>query len=313
MFSWPLLAAAPDPNEEISASAQSLWESALESIPRVSTAVVIVAVGWILSRVVRWATARHLKKRRTPSFTSVMSKVAGWLVLVGVILLALALTFPSVQPVDLLAGLGVFSIAVGFAFQDILENTLSGILLLFRQPFRSGDQIEVMDRAGTVQEINIRETRLTTFDGELLVVPNRDVYKNVILVSTYQEVRRQDFVVGVAYESNLDEATQIITSALREVDGIADDPAPSALVEELGTSTVDIRARFWSSPMRFASLEVRDAAIRHVKCRLDAAGVEMPSDIVVLQAAPSLEATFRNDPAITVTPGGAVRRSSDNS
>jgi hypothetical protein len=138
----------------------------------------------------------------------VISKVAGWLLLVAVVLVAVAVTFPSVKPVDLLAGLGVFSLAIGFAFQDILENTLSGILLLFRQPFRSGDQIQVMDQVGTVEEINIRETRMTTFDGELVVVPNRDVYKNVIVVFTHGELRRQDFVVGVAFESDTEEATR---------------------------------------------------------------------------------------------------------
>lgn len=237
----------------------------------------------------------------------VISKVAGWLFLLAVVLVAIAVTFPSVKPVDLLAGLGVFSLAIGFAFQDILENTLSGILLLFRQPFRSGDQIRVVDSVGTVEEINIRETRMTTFDGELVVVPNRDVYKNVIVVYTHNELRRQDFVVGVAFESDTEQATRVITDALAEVAGVALDPAPSALIDEFGTSTVNIRARFWSSPLRYDGLLVRDAAIKRVKQRLDEAEIEMPSEIVVLQAAPSLQAAIRNDPNLAITPAGGVR------
>jgi small-conductance mechanosensitive channel len=260
-----------------------------------------------VSRILRWGLRRHLRRRRTPSFAAVISKVAGWLFLVAVVLVAVAVTFPSVKPVDLLAGLGVFSLAIGFAFQDILENTLSGILLLFRQPFRSGDQVEVMDRVGTVEEINIRETRITTFDGELVVVPNRDVYKNVILVFTHNELRRQDFVVGIAFESDTDEATRVIADALAEVDGVASDPAPSALIDELGTSTVNVRARFWSSPLRYDGLLVRDAAIKHVKRRLDEAEIEMPAGIVVLQAAPSLQAAVRDDPDVAITPAGGVR------
>lgn len=94
--------------------------------------------------------------------------------------MATAVTFPSVKPVDLLAGLGFFSVAVGFAFQDILENTLAGVLLLFRQPFRSGDQIEVKEQSGTVEAITIRETQIRTFDGQLVLVPNRAVYKSVM-------------------------------------------------------------------------------------------------------------------------------------
>jgi small-conductance mechanosensitive channel len=297
----------PDAEEEIAESAQSLWQSTLDAAPRLWAALLIIATGWALSRLLRWAMARHLRRRRTPSFAAVMSKVAGWVLLIVVVLVAVAVTFPSVKPVDLLAGLGVFSLAIGFAFQDILENTLSGILLLFRQPFRSGDQIQVMDRVGTVEEINIRETRMTTFDGELVVVPNRDVYKNVIVVFTHHDLRRQDFVVGVAFESDVEEATEVVAAALAEVDGVAEDPAPSALVDELGTSTINLRARFWSSPRRFDGLLVRDSAIKHVKRRLDEAGIEMPSEIVVLQAAPSLQAAIRNDPGLTVTPGGGVR------
>jgi small conductance mechanosensitive channel len=303
----PVVPPGPDAEEEIAESAQSLWQSTLDAAPRLWTALLIVAVGWVLSRVLRWALQRHLQRRRTPSFSTVISKVVGWLFLVVVVLIAIAVTFPSVKPVDLLAGLGVFSLAIGFAFQDILENTLSGILLLFRQPFRSGDQIQVMEQTGTVEEINIRETRMTTFDGELVVVPNRDVYKNVILVYTHRELRRQDFVVGVAYESDTGQATRVIADALTEVPGVAEDPAPSALVDELGTSTVNIRARFWSSPLRYDGLLVRDAAIKHVKRRLDEAEVEMPAGIVVLQAAPSLQAALRDDPTLTITPAGGVR------
>src|SRR5680860_1023983 len=101
-----------------------------------------------------------LRRNRTASFARVMSKVSGWVLLGLAVMVATAVAFPSVKPVDILAGLGFFSVAVGFAFQDILENTLSGILLLFRQPFESGDQIMVQEQTGTVEAITIRETRI---------------------------------------------------------------------------------------------------------------------------------------------------------
>ena len=233
-----------------------------------------------------------------------MSRLAGWLVLVVAVLVATAVTFPSVQPVDLLAGLGFFSVAVGFAFQDILENTLAGVLLLFRQPFRSGDQIEVKDQAGTVEAISIRETRIRTYDGELVLIPNRDVYKSVIRVQTHFAQRRMEFVVGVAYESDPAQAIDVIVSALAGVEGVAADPAPEALACELGSSTVDIRVWFWADPRQHDALITSSAAIVAVKAALDGAGIELPSDIVVLQAAPSFRAAVQGD-AFT-TPGGAV-------
>jgi len=303
------LAVTPQPDEpateEIVESASSLWETAVDAVPRVGTALVIIAIGWVASRLLRWFLKRYWQRRQTPSFARVMSKVTGWILLVVVVLLAIAVTFPSVKPVDLLAGLGFFSVAVGFAFQDILENTLSGILLLFRQPFRSGDQITVMDRSGTVEGITIRETRMMTFDGELVVIPNRDVYKSVIDVHTHDDVHRIDFVVGIAYENDAADATKEIVDALGSVDGVHASPAPVAVVEQLGVSTVDIRVMFWVDSRRSDSLRIKDLAIKSVKRRLDAADIEMPADIIALQATPSLKAALQNE--AEVTPAGSVR------
>jgi small conductance mechanosensitive channel len=304
------LTAAPPPDEEISESAKSLWESTTDAMPRVGVAAAIILVGWALARALRWLLHRRFSATRTASFARVMSKIASWIFVFVVVLIAIAITFPSVKPVDLLAGLGFFSVAVGFAFQDILENTLSGILLLFRQPFRSGDQITVMDRSGTVQGITIRETKLVTYDGELVVIPNRDVYKNVIDVHTHHDAHRVSFEVGIAYENDPDEAIDVIRSALGRVAGVRSDPSPSAIVSELGVSTVDITAYFWTDARRLDSLNARDAAIREVKAALDRAGIEMPAEIVALQATPSFRAALTGERE--VTPGGGVRSGTDD-
>jgi small-conductance mechanosensitive channel len=301
-----LFGAAPPPEEEITESAQSLWQGALDALPRVGVAVVIVFAGWVLSRGLRWLLHRRFSTTKTASFANVMSKIASWIFVFFVVLIAIAITFPSVKPVDLLAGLGFFSVAVGFAFQDILENTLSGILLLFRQPFRSGDQITVMERSGTVQGITIRETKITTYDGELVVIPNRDVYKNVIDVHTHHPDHRLEFTVGIAYENDPTEAIEVIQEALQQVTNVRSDPAPMAIVSELGVSTVDISVFFWTDARRLDSLRTRDAAIRHVKAALDAAEIEMPAEIIALQATPSFRAALSGERELT--PGGSVRR-----
>ena len=300
-----VISAPQPPAEEISESANSLWMQMLDAAPRVGVAVAIIVVGWLLARGLRWALHRRFTKTQTVSFANVMSRIASWLFLFVVILIAIAVTFPSVKPVDLLAGLGFFSVAVGFAFQDILENTLSGILLLFRQPFRSGDQITVMERSGTVQGITIRETRITTYDGELVVIPNRDVYKNVINVHTHNVDHRLSFVVGIAYENDPAEAIAVISEALGDVEHIRPDPAPFAIVTELGVSTVDITVYFWTDAHRLESLTTKDAAIRAVKGALDRSGIEMPAEIIALQATPSFRAALSGERE--VTPGGAVR------
>jgi len=300
-----LLSAVDDAGSEIEDSASSLWESTLDALPRIGVSLAIVLAGWAVSRGLRWVLLRYFRRTQTPSFAQVMSKVISWIFVGIVILVAMAITFPSVKPVDILAGLGFFSVAVGFAFQDILENTLAGVLLLFRQPFRSGDQIEVMGESGTVEGITIRETRIIRYDGELVLIPNRDVYKNLIVVHTYQDDHRQHFVVGIAYENDAQEATDAITAALTTVDGVRSDPPPIAIVEDLGVSTVDIGAMFWTDSRRFDSIQVKDAAIKAVKRQLDEAGIEMPADIIALQATPSFKAALQNE--AEVTPAGSVR------
>ena len=160
-----------------------------------------------------------------------------------------------------------------------------------------------------MQAITIRETRLKTFDGQLVVIPNRDVYKSVITVRTHFSSRRIAFVVGVAYENDTAEACRVIQSALAgSVPDVEDAPAPEAIVTQLGVSTVDIEARFWCTPAQHDVVLTTDAAIRAVKTALDEAGIEMPADIIALQATPSLRAAISGE--AEVTPGGGVKNAS---
>lgn len=291
--------------DEVSDSATKLLDSLLRAVPRVGVALVVLVLAWALARGVRWTLRRWLSRGQTPSFTTVMSKIAGWGVLTVGFLAAVTIVFPSVKPVDLLAGLGFFSLAVGFAFQDILENLLSGVLLLFRQPFRSGDQITVNDLSGTVEAITIRETRITTFDGQLVIIPNRDVYKGVITVLTHYPSRRISFIVGIAYENDADEACAVIERALAPLPRVDAKPGPEALVVELGVSTVDIDVRLWCGPDQHETRVTLDRAVTAAKRALEEAGIEMPADIVALQATPSLAAALHDRGG--VTPAGGVR------
>jgi small-conductance mechanosensitive channel len=298
-----IIVVAGDSADEIAESASRIWDTAVRALPRIGVATIVIVAGWGLGRLVRLGATAIFGRRHTPSFATVMGKLTGWMVATLGVLLALAVTFPSVQPVDLLAGLGFFSVAIGFAFQDILENLLAGILLLFRQPFVGGDQIRVGDNEGTVERITIRETVLLTFDGQRILIPNADVYKSAVRIYTARPSRRTSFLVGIAYEADLDRARGAARDALEQVPGVLGDPPPEALVVELKGSTVDLDVRFWSSARELQRRAVLDRAIAAVKRAFDDAGIEMPSDIVALQATSSFEAALRGHP---VTPGGAV-------
>lgn len=272
---------------------------------RIVVALGLVVTGIVLGRLLRSVLQAVFRRKQTPSFAQVISRLIGWIFTTILVLIAIVILFPSVSPVDMLAGLGFFSVAAAFAFQDILENLLSGLLLILRQPFRSGDQIDVGEVSGTVEVITIRETRLKTFDNQLVLIPNRDVYKATITVRTHFDNRRQNFVVGIAYENDAAEACDLVLEALAEVAEIDHSHPPEALVVELNTSTVDIDVRFWCGPDQLSSRKALDAAIIAVKRKLDSAGVEMPCDIVALQATPSFKAAMQDQG--DVTPGGSLR------
>ena len=154
-------------------------------------------------------------------------------------------------------------------------------------------------------EISIRETRMTNVDGESVIIPNRDVYKNAILVHTHHDRHRLQFDIGIAYDNDAEQATRAIVEALTTVPSVDLDLPPEALVHELGVSTVNIRALLWSNSRQHESITVLDAAIKAVKSRLDRDGIEMPAEIVVLQAAPSFGAALHGNARLT--PAGNVR------
>jgi small-conductance mechanosensitive channel len=295
--------APPPPTEEITESANSMWDTFVEALPRVGVAAATVLIAWMLSRLLRWGLLGVLRRRRTASFANVMSKLSGWLFLGIGVSLAIAVTFPSVRPVDLLAGLGFFSVAVGFAFQDILENTLAGVLLLFRQPFASGDQITVVDQSGTVVEINLRETRLATFDGESLVIPNRDVYKSVIRVHTYTVRHALSFDVGISHDADAQLAKQLAVDALQTVDGVEATPPPMALLTDLQPSSVNVRVVFSCNSRKLESVLTLDRAITAVKDAFRGADIPIPAGVVAVESTPSLEAALAD-----LTAAGAHRR-----
>jgi len=280
--------------EEISDSADSLIDQVSESIPRIGIALTIIVVGYLASRLLRVAVRRVLAHRNGPSFSQVMSRLTSWIFLAFVTGAAIAITFPSVKPVDLLAGLGFFSVAVGFAFQDILENTLSGVLLLFREPFVSGDQILVDGNEGTVEGITIRETQIRQFDGRLLIVPNRDVYKNAIRVQTNRADRRVEFTVGVSYDADLGLARRTMVDALKNLASVRAAPQPQALLTTFNTSTMDFAVRFWVDSSQGDAVQATDEAIQAVKEALDREEIAMPADIVELSGLESLR-SFLSD------------------
>jgi small conductance mechanosensitive channel len=273
-------------------SVESGTQSFLTMLPAIGIAAAIIAVAWLIARLLRPVLRRRWTRTRTPSFGEVFSNLAGFGIIALGVFIALPVAFPSVNVLSMLGGLGLLGIAAGFAFQDILSNVLSGILLILRQPFRSGDQITVADYTGTVQAITIRETKIKTYDGRVVYVPNKDVYTGVITVQTAEDHVRTSVIVGVDYDADLAQAQQVALDALADTDGVLADPAPQAFYTEFGASSINLDLRYWTSSRQADIRRVQGEVVKAIKVAYDRAGIDIPFDIVTFDTRHSFEASL---------------------
>ena len=174
---------------------------------------------------------------------------------------------------------GVIGIALGFAFRNIVENYLAGVLLSTRNPFAIGDFIQVDDMTGKVMRLTSRDTVLMTLDGNHLRIPNSQIITSPMTNFTRNPLRRFEFNVGVSVELDLVRVRALAISTLADMPGILAEPRPRVLVLELGDSAVTVRVLAWIDQRQTDFLKARSEAIRLVKTAFDQAGIEMPEPI----------------------------------
>ncbi|NNF94538.1 MAG: mechanosensitive ion channel family protein [Altererythrobacter sp.] len=255
----------------------AMMDGFVQSIPLIVVAIIILLLtGLVAGFAVKIADRITGKADVRPSLRNLVEtlvKLAIWLF--GVMLAAIVV-FPDLTPGSLFAGLGIGAVAIGFAFQDIFENFLAGVLIMLRQKMRIGDTIECEGIEGKVEHITLRETHVRALSGELTVVPNSILFKNPVEILTDQEQRRFDVVVGVAYDSNLDQAAEVIRKSVESVDGIILDKGIDVFAQEFNSSSVDFKVRWWTGSTNRDGHESRDKVIRAIKQGLDNAGIEIP-------------------------------------
>ena len=253
-----------------------LLDSFLAMIPLLIAGLVVFLLLLIAAKVVRYLLERGLARTSNRSAAAAIGRIV-YILLIGLaVLVGVTVAFPSMTPGRLVSTLGIGGIAIGFAFKDIFQNLLAGILLLLRHPFRVGDEITTGEFTGTVEAIETRATFIRTYDGRQIIIPNGDVYtKPVIVISAY-DMLRSEYDVGIGYGDDLAQAKEVALSALRRVEGVLPEPAPDVLVWELGESSKNIRLRWWTSPARADVLRVRDIVLKEVAEAISGAGMDLP-------------------------------------
>jgi len=247
------------------------------ALPQIALSIIVfglfyVAASWIKSAVKRVAQAAEL----TPGAEMVLARLARWLVIGAGLLVALTIAVESFEPGQLIQLLGIGSVAIGFAFHDILQNFLAGILLLLTEPFKIGDEIIVNQFEGTVENVETRATTIKTYDGRRVVIPNANLFTESVIVNTAFPVRRTEYQVGIGYGDDVTEAMRLMLEAMGEVEGVLERPGPDVLVAELGDFSVNLRARWWTDSVRSNVLQIQSDVIAGIRERLLAHGVDLP-------------------------------------
>ncbi|MEM8777589.1 MAG: mechanosensitive ion channel family protein [Cyanobacteria bacterium P01_G01_bin.49] len=266
--------------ETVFDSFNTLISSAIQTIPGIVSAVIIIILTRLAAQFVVRVTDKigqqTLKSSSLQVLLSKTSFVAAWFT--G-ILLAGVVAFPGLRLGDVIATLGLGSVAIGFAFQDIFKNFLSGVLLLIQEPFRINDQIIVNEYEGTVEAINIRTTQIRTYQGERVLLPNSTVFASAVQVRTAFDYRRTDLGVGVDYNTPLPKAKALLLEIVDDLDVILKNPEPEVDLISFGDSSIDLVVRYWTPPSQAVVRRTQSKTIIAIKAAFDQAGINIPYPI----------------------------------
>ena len=251
---------------------QRLATTFLTTLPRLVVAALVAAAFIGIGRLGRKLVERGAAERREHrTLQLALGRLVQAAIVVVGLLIGITAAFPTFTMGNLVGTLGVGGVAIGFAFKDIFQNFLAGILLLFTKPFTVGDQIIFKDFEGTVEDIQTRATYLRTYDGRRVVIPNSDLYMNAVTVNTAFASRRieYDVPVNATSQSDIERARRGLIRAIGETDGVLADPRPDVLVVALGNGAVTMRAR-WSADARVPdALIAQDRVLAAIAATID--------------------------------------------
>jgi len=254
-----------------------MYRQAVQAWPWAVLAVAIILITWLLARLVAFLARRFFSSRVSSSLLlSVVVHVFSIPVFLLGMYVVLQVAGLTRLAITVLGGTGIVGIIVGFAFRDIAENFLASILLSMRNPFRTGDLIEVDGNVGIVQNLNIRSTVLLTLDGNYVQIPNAIVFKSTIRNYSSTSSRRADFAVGISYDSSTTKAQSLVSQVLKQHPAVLDTPEPLVLVEQLGSATVDLRVYYWFASAAYSPAKINSALLRLTKDALMKGGIELP-------------------------------------
>lgn len=253
------------------------------------TGLAILLLGFWIANFIKVFTQKHIKTRVKNTLSGLfIAQILSIVIKIFVIVLFLDLIGFQNITTKILAGAGILTFVVGFAFKDIGENFLAGMLLAFKSPFKENDLIETEKLIGYVKELRIRETVIKTTDGKDVFIPNSQILKTPLINYTIDGFLRNDFIIGIDYGSNINDAIALIIETVSKVDGVLiKEKKPTVIVDEFAASTINLKIFFWLDTFKSASksyhLSVRTNVMKSVLSSLVDKGFSLPSEIIEIK------------------------------
>jgi len=235
-----------NPSELILGKIEEWIRTAIIMLPNIVTAIIIVVVGYLLAKLARNLIGKGMKRvTRHNALLSLITTTVYTAIILVFCFLALGVLNLDRTVTTLLAGAGIIGLALGFAFQDIMANFMSGVIMAIRKPFKEGDLIQSQDNKGVVVRLNLRATILRSLQGQMLIVPNKDVFENTITNYNTLGRRRIDLECGVSYGDDLEKVRKLTLEAVKGIKNVMQDQDISLYFTEFGDSSINFVVRFW--------------------------------------------------------------------
>lgn len=260
-------------------SFETLAENFANSIPNILSALLILAVSYYAGVFLSRLLQRVLQRQNAETgVIHLLTKTLKWTIIVLGFITALQKFF---NVTAFLTGLGIVGFTIGFALQNIMQNFVSGVILLVQQPFKVGHVVGIAGHDGTVLKIGLRTTEMKTLDGRIVFLPNADVLSQPIINYTRADLRRVELPIGVAYNSNPEIVRTTILNELKHVKGYVDAPEPLVLFHTFGASSIDLTVFFWEDTSVASPVAAKDEALTRIKAAFEKNKIEIPYPIQV--------------------------------
>lgn len=263
----------PVDTEQLTSFAESSWQVMLDYTPKLISALVVLLIGLILIRMIVNGIRKGFEKKNFDitlqsflvSMISILLKAALAITVIGML---------GIQMTTFVAMLGAAGLAIGLALSGTLQNFAGGVILLIIRPYKVGDFIELQGHSGTVKEIQIFNTILTTPDNKVIIIPNSPISTGSMINYSTMPTRRVDFTIGIGYDDDIDTARDVILAVIDKDDRIHQDPAPFIAVKELADSSVNFVLRVWVDSANYWGVYFEN--LEAIKKALDANNISIP-------------------------------------